>query len=134
VGNGAYGLYRPGADTAVLQTSDTSANFRLAGSMAQLAVQEGLEVNPKRVAVDGGTLSVDFSRATFATQLNVSHPAIGAQSLQANGVVQRNGMMVHQGGNAFVAGALSLDGKEAGYFFEKPFSAGNLTGITVWGR
>jgi hypothetical protein len=33
-----------------------------------------------------------------------------------------------------VAGALSVDGKEAGYLFGKAFSAGNLSGITLWGR
>ena len=42
--------------------------------------------------------------------------------------------MLGQGGNAYVAGALSLDGKEAGYFFDKALPAGNVSGITVWGR
>jgi FecR-like protein len=132
VGNGAYGLYRVASDpNALLQTSDASANFRLAGGAAQFFMPERA---PELARVDGGSLSVDFSRATFATQLNVSSQTIGANTLQADGTVTRNGLMLGQGGNAFVAGALSLDGKEAGYFFEKAFPAGNLSGITLWGR
>jgi hypothetical protein len=33
-----------------------------------------------------------------------------------------------------VAGALTLDGKEAGYFFERAVPAGTFMGITRWGR
>jgi hypothetical protein len=132
VGNGAYGLYRAGADSkALLQTNEASANFRLAGGSAQFLVP----FSPaETVSVDSGSLSVDFSRATFATQLNVSNPTIGANSLQADGIIRPNGVMLGQGGNAYVAGALSMDGTEAGYFFEKPLSAGTLSGITLWGR
>ena len=133
VGNSSYGLYRPAPDAnALMQTNDASANFRLAASSAQLFVSP--RKPPEAVSVDGGSLNVDFSRATFATQLNVSNPSIGANTLQVNGMVKPNGFLVGQSGNAFIAGALSLDAKEAGYFFEKAFSAGNLSGITLWGR
>lgn len=131
VGNGSFGLYRPAGDNGLLQATEASASFRLAGGAAQLARPQGpIEV----VNVNGGALNVDFSRATFATQLNVSNPTIGANTLQANGLISPNGIMLGQTGNAYVAGALSLDGKEAGYLFGKAFSAGNLSGITLWGR
>jgi hypothetical protein len=133
VANGSYGLYRPAPDeNALLQTNEASANFRLAASSAQLFVPDMKP--PEPVAVNGGTLSVDFSRATFATQLNVSNRSIGANTLQADGIVKPNGVLLGQSGNAYIAGALSLDAKEAGYFFEKAFPAGNLSGITLWGR
>jgi hypothetical protein len=132
VGNGAYGLYRVAPDdNAPLQTNEASANFRLAGGSAQLFMPKSA---PEDVRVDGGSLSIDFSRATFATQLNLSNPTIGTNTVQAEGIVKPNGVMLGQGGNAYVAGALSLDAKEAGYFFEKAFSAGTLSGITLWGR
>ena len=33
-----------------------------------------------------------------------------------------------------VAGALTMDGKEAGYFFERNVPLGTFIGITRWGR
>jgi hypothetical protein len=86
------------------------------------------------VSVDGGTLSVDFSRATFATRLSVSSAVLGTESVSANGVLLSSGVFQSRGGDSFVAGALSNDRREAGYFFEKTLPAGGLTGITLWGR
>ena len=86
------------------------------------------------VQVGGGSLSVDFVKSTYATQLNVSNARIGAESVASNGTIKPNGVLQTQGGNAFVSGALSLDGKEAGYFFLKSLPAGQLSGITQWGR
>jgi hypothetical protein len=36
--------------------------------------------------------------------------------------------------NARILGGMTLDGKEAGYLFEKDFSNGALRGVTLWGR
>jgi len=132
VANETYGLFRPGGNNAPLQTTEASANFRLAGGAAQFVSTAGRPT--EAASVDGGTLSVDFARSTFATKLNVSNATVGANTLQANGLVSANGIMFGQTGNAYIAGSLSSDGKEAGYLFGKAFSAGNLTGITLWGR
>ena len=136
VGNVAYSLFRdvPGAGPAILTSSDTSANFRLAGAAAQLVrTDRGVDfVEP--VQVGGGTLNVDFAKSTFATQLSVSNARIGAESIVSNGVIKPNGILQSQGGNAFTSGALSLNGKEAGYFFSRAITAGQLSGITQWGR
>jgi len=136
VGNGAYSLYREvsGTDPVVLASADAQASFRLAGSAAQLFFPVGRSTVSEAVQVDNGTLNVDFTHATYATQLNVSSARIGADSVVSNGVIKPNGVLLGQGGNAYTAGALSLDGKEAGYFFEKALAAGQLTGITQWGR
>lgn len=136
VGNGTYSLFRgaPATGPSILASSDTFANFRLAGAAAQLVrTEQGVDfIEP--VQVGGGTLSVDFAKATYATQLNVSNTRIGADVVTSNGVVKPNGVLQTQGGNAFTSGALSLDGKEAGYFFLKAIPAGQLSGITQWGR
>jgi len=132
VANDSYGLFRPGSNNALLQTTEASANFRLAGGAAQFVSTAGLPTESARVS--DGSLQVDFSRATFSTQLNVSSPTIGPNALQANGIVSPTGILLGQTGNAYVAGALSVDGKEAGYLFGKAFSTGNLSGITLWGR
>jgi hypothetical protein len=132
VANETYGLFRPGSNNALLQATEASATFRLAGGAAQFVSTVGLPA--ETASVDNGSLQVDFSRATFATQLKVSSPTIGANTLQANGLVSPAGILLGQTGNAYVAGALSIDGKEAGYLFGKAFSTGNLSGITLWGR
>ena len=136
VGNVAYSLFRdvPGAGPAILTSSDTSANFRLAGAAAQLVrTDRGVDfIEP--VQVGGGTLNVDFAKSTFATQLSVSNTRIGGESIVSNGVIKPNGILQSQGGNAFTSGALSLNGKEAGYFFSRAITAGQLSGITQWGR
>jgi hypothetical protein len=136
VGNFAYSLYREVSATApvVLASADTSANFRLAGSAAQLIMPSGRSTVSEAVQVNNGTLSVDFAHSTYATQLNVSNARIGVDSVTSNGIIKSNGVLLGQGGNAYTAGALSLDGKEAGYFFEKTLAAGQLTGLTLWGR
>ena len=136
VGNVAFSLFRetPGIGPAILASSDTTANFRLAGASAQLTrLDRGIETI-EAAQVGSGTLNVDFVRATYATQLNVTNARIGTESVVSNGIIKPNGFLQTQGGNAFTAGALSLDGREAGYFFAKPIAAGELTGITQWGR
>jgi hypothetical protein len=136
VGNFGFSLFRAGPDlaTAVLSSADSSANFRLAGAAAQLVWSDrGLDVT-EAARVDSGTLSVDFARSTYATQVNVSSARIGTDAVVSNGVIKANGVLQSQAGNAFLAGALSLDGKEAGYFFDKSLAAGQLSGITLWGR
>jgi hypothetical protein len=135
VGSGAYSLYREiSTAPVVLASADTAANFRLAGSAAQLTVPSGRSTVSEAVQVSNGTLSVDFAHSTYATQLNVANARIGVDSITSNGIIKSNGVLLGQGGNAYTAGALSLDGKEAGYFFEKTLAAGQLTGITLWGR
>ena len=136
VGDGSYSLFREvqGVGPAILTTTDTSANFRLGGAAAQFVRNDrGVNIT-EPVQVGGGSLSVDFVKSTYATQLNVSNARIGAESVASNGIIKPNGVLQTQGGNAFVSGALSLDGKEAGYFFLKSLPAGQLSGITQWGR
>jgi hypothetical protein len=136
IGNGTYSLFRdvPATGPAILTTSDTFANFRLAGATAEFVRNErGVDI-VEPVQVGGGTLNVDFAKSTYATQLNVSNARIGAESVISNGIVKPNGVLQTQSGNAFVSGALSLDGREAGYFFLKSLPAGQLSGITQWGR
>jgi hypothetical protein len=59
---------------------------------------------------------------------------MGADTLVASGNVAPNGVLQTTSSNAAINGALSLDGREAGYAFEKSVNAGNVRGITLWGR
>lgn len=117
---------------AGLTTTDASVNFRLAGASAFF--RRNFDHGVEAVQVDKGTLSVDFSRSTFATQLGVSSPTLGPDSVVANGTIGKDGVMRSTSANAIVQGATTLDGKEAGYLFEKNNAAGSLRGVTLWGR
>jgi hypothetical protein len=116
----------------VLTTTDAAVNFRLAGSSAFF--QRNFDLKVEAAKVDNGTLAVDFSRATFATQLGVSSPTLGADSVVASGSIGKDGVMRTTSANATVLGATTLDGKEAGYLFEKSIPTGALRGVTLWGR
>ena len=131
-GNGAYGLYRDPSASNTLVATEATAQFRLAAGSGQLIMAEGRLVEAVRVT--GGSLNVDFSRATFDTKLNMSSPTLGADTLAASGLVRPDGVILSQTGSGSVVGAMSLDGKEAGYSFEKAVSAGTVNGITLWGR
>lgn len=133
VGNGSYGLFRnPSADGAeALLTHEASATFRLAGSSAQLIKSSGVT---EAATVDRGSLNIDFSRRTFDTQLAVSNATVGTEQIASSGAVGVDGVFLSTAGNAWVAGATSLNGKEAGYVFEKQNPTGTLRGLTLWGR
>jgi len=133
VSDGAHALYRnAAAPGARLATKETSADFRLAGASAQVYSEQ--TPSPTPASVRGGTLGVDFVKSTFNTKLDVIGDTIGIHEVTAGGSVLSNGVMLSTHGNAFLAGGLSLDGLEAGYFFDKPIDGGNLRGITLWGR
>jgi len=135
-GNGAYSLYRQASATGpvVLTSSDNSANFRLGGSTAYLAwLVNGMSF-AEPAQVNSASLNVDFARASYATQLSVSSPRVGTESLTSAGFIKSDGIMISNSGNTTTAGALSLNGREAAYLFEKTVPAGFLSGITLWGR
>lgn len=129
----AHSLFREVSPMGtVLATVDNTVNFRLAGSSALF--QRSRDNIVEAAKVDTGTLSVDFSRSSFATQLGVSSAAMGTQSVVANGSIGNDGIMRPVSANARVIGATTLDGREAGYLFEKDIAAGALRGVTLWGR
>lgn len=133
-GNNNYTLFRPppASPGAVLASADASASFRLASSSAQLVRNEGKLIEP--VSVSDGTFNVDFTRSTFATELRVTNPTIGTDTVAASGAIKSNGVLQAASGNVALNGALTLDGKEAGYAFDKALNAGTLRGVTLWGR
>lgn len=137
VGNLSYGLYReiPEGGSLAFATSPAQlegvVQFRLAHGAAQF-LPEGR--SPEAAHIDSATLGIDFTRATYTTQLTVSSLSAGINPLQSNGVLLPNGIFQSRSGNAFVAGALTADGKEAGYFFEAAHPVGSLNGVTLWGR
>jgi hypothetical protein len=132
--DGAYALMRSNADARPMSATEAKADFRLAGSSAQLVRPEGVGYVAEPVAVTGGRLSVDFTRSSYTTQLGVASDRIGAQQLASSGSLQQGGGMVGSVGGMQTRGSLSTDGREAGYFFSGNLTAGQVRGITLWGR
>lgn len=135
VGNLYYGLYREntvGVDELAIQTGQ--ARFALRDAQVHLVSQTGAATPGK---VDSGWLAIDFGARTFSTKLALNHPDTGAVDMTGAGVIRRDGIftgVTGAGANARVAGALSLDGREAAYLFDRAVAGGTLTGITRWGR
>ena len=132
-GNGSYTLYRQSAPSgAVLVSADAKASFRLANSTAQIIRNEGRNIDP--VNVHSGTLDIDFTNANFTTALALTNATIGAESFTASGTIKNNGVFLATASNGALNGAVTLDGKEAGYAFTRSLNAGLIQGVTLWGR
>ena len=130
VANGYYVLFRPDSQLKSLVSNLGRVDFQLRDAQANL-LRNGV---PEIATVTGGWLSVDFSSRAFGTGVSMSHPQAGATSIEAAGKVRDDGIFAVRTPGGSVAGALTLDGKEAGYFFEKTVPLGTFIGVTRWGR
>ncbi len=82
--------------------------------------------------VEGGSLDIDFDRSKFATALDLSHSLTGNVGFVANGSISEGGYFNSRDTSQRIAGAVSTDGQEAGYFFEKQLIDGGIQGLTLW--
>jgi len=113
-------------------TTPESGRFDLRLTRAHAGFDVGGRV--EAASVDGGTLSLDFGQRTFATALALSAASTGRVELRAGGSIQDNGIFTSRDSEQRVAGAISLDGKEAGYLFERAVGGGVFRGRTLWGK
>jgi hypothetical protein len=131
VGNSQFVLYRAGDAKSVLQSGLGSYQFNLGKSFAQYEAGGQLSA----AAVQSGRLTLDFAGQRFSTDLQLTSAATGAVNLAASGFIRNDGLFNDRSVTGqVVAGAAALDGKTAGYFFEKAVGAGLLSGITLWSR
>ena len=134
VGDGYYFLFRNDSGPNLLgSAAGGAATFALQGGAASYRSSGNVY---SAATVQGGSLGIDFVHDTFATSLNVTSAATGAQTVSATGTLNpANGIFLGNGGDSKVAGAVSLNSLQAGYLFSKPFANGSaLTGATLWGR
>ena len=133
IGDSEIGLFRANQTTPGSLLSDSlnaSVDFRL--SRASATFDKG--TTSELASIDGGTLNIDFARRTFATGLLLSSPSAGATELRAAGDVRNNGTFAVRDAEQVVAGTISVDGKEAGYLFERNAGGGQFRGRTLWGQ
>ncbi len=128
VGDSSYGLFRTqnGSERVVPDLGVVS--FGLDSAQAFYHSASGVVA----MQVNSGKLDVDFNQSTFATQLGLSHSSTGKVDFSAAGRLFDGGYFHSNTDTQKMAGAVSLDGAEAGYFFEKQLLDGSVQGLTLW--
>lgn len=128
VGNLDYGLFRSENGSKRLDAGLTVVSFGLSSAQAFYNSSSGVVA----MEVGGGTLDIDFQENSFATLLNLNHSLTGELEFVANGRLFDGGYFHSRAESQRIAGAVSLDGTEAGYFFEQQLQEGNIQGLTLW--
>lgn len=128
VGNLDYGLFRSENGSKRLDKGLTVVSFGLSSAQAFYNSSSGVVA----MEVGGGTLDIDFQENSFATLLNLNHSLTGELEFVANGRLFDGGYFHSRTESQRVAGAVSLDGTEAGYFFEQQLQQGDIQGLTLW--
>ncbi len=133
VGNSDYVLYRTPSDPGLtaIQPSLGTVGFQLQQAHALFRPWGGVN---QEATTGTGTLSINFATRQFQTQLELNHAAAGAHTLTSQGAVLSDGMFGGATATQKVIGATTLDGKNAGYMFEKNVDSGVFNGITLWAR
>lgn len=129
-GNFFITLYRD--DSMPFMPIGNQATFKLNEASATYAQSNGSPA--QAVQISNASLKVDFSKSTFNTSMNLASPALGQEAFTANGAVSSTGLLSSNHPNQNLYGALSNDGSQAGYGFDKTTANGKVSGITLWGR
>lgn len=129
VGDATYGLFRDGKGSTQIRPENAVVSFALDSAQAFYHSASGVVA----MQVNSGSLDIDFNQRSFATQLGLSHIATGPVSFTAAGRIFEDGYFHNNTDTQRMAGAISLTGSEAGYFFEKQLDAGkSVQGLTLW--
>ena len=128
VGNFDYGLFRSGNGSKRLDSGLTVVSFGLSSAQAFYNSSSGVVA----MEVGGGTLDINFQENSFATLLNLNHNLTGELNFTASGRLFDGGYFHSRTESQRIAGAVSLDGSEAGYFFEQQLLQGDIQGLTLW--
>jgi len=149
VGDGTFFLFRTESNMPnLLALPQGNVNFALQNAQATFT---DFANNAQAASVSNGVLGINFSSLNFNTSLNLSASGAGSgassQVLQSFGQLNPNtGIFLSSttpvpGSNVSsqvatptVAGAVSLDTRQAGYVFTLPTAQGQFKGATLWGR
>ncbi len=127
-GGSDYLLFRDGNGGERVDRGLGPVSFDLASAQAFYHSDSGVAA----MAVNGGSLDINFSNSQFNTSLQMSHSLTGDVNFAASGRLYDGGYFHTRSDTERLAGAVSLDGKEAGYFFEKQLENGGIQGLTLW--
>ena len=128
VGNLETGLFRDETSLKRLERGLGAVSFQLNSAQAYYDSASGVVA----MQVNGGSLAIDFQGSNFATELNLNHSLTGPIDFVATGLLFSDGYFHNTAETQRIAGAVSFDATEAGYFFERQLEFGNITGLTLW--
>ena len=128
IGTLSYGLFRSEPGERRLAGDLGVIGFQLTSAQAVFNSSTGIAA----MSVNGGNLDIDFSANSFTTSLELNHELTGDVNFVANGVVVDGGFLRAIEATQKLSGAVSLDGTEVGYQFEKQLEAGSVSGLTLW--
>jgi hypothetical protein len=131
IGNLGYGLFRTNAEdgSRKLRQDLGVVGFQLNSAQAIYNSDTGIVA----MAVRDGNLDINFQDQTFSTALKLDHALTGRIDFSATGRVFDGGFFRALEATQKVAGAVSFDGAEAGYLFERQLENGIVSGLTLWG-
>lgn len=132
VGDYEMALFRadPTSPGEFFSTNRTgTAEFGL--SRASVSFEGAGGVEP--AGISAGSLRIDFTNRTFATALNLFAASGETGELRVAGGIRTDGIFTVRDAEQYVSGAVSIDGREAGYLFERTVGAGLFRGRTLWG-
>jgi hypothetical protein len=129
VGNDFYALYRTEDGPNQVKQGLDVLGFNLTQAQAVYKANGQAQL----MDVTGGILNIDFNQNQFFTNLQLNHAATGNVVFTDSGRIWDGGYFYNRGDTQAMAGAVSLDGTEAGYFFEKTLQSGVIEGLTLWG-
>ena len=132
VGNnaGSYVLFRDSHGSTLVKPDLGVVSFGLDSAQAFYHSATGVVA----MQVNSGDLAIDFNQKSFSTRLGLNSALSGKVDFSATGQYDDGGYFYSNTDSQMVRGAISLDGTEAGYLFEKALGSGNsVEGITLWG-
>lgn len=130
VGNSEYVLVRDADGRQRVDAGLGQIDFTLSSAQAFYRGEAGVSA----MAVRDGALTLDFNSRSFSTSLDLDHDVTGDIHFKATGNVTEDGFLLSNSQGGKVAGAVSIDGSEAGYLFEQQLEAGGIQGLTLWGQ
>jgi hypothetical protein len=128
VGTFEFGLFRSESGGRVVSTESGLVGFQLTSAQAIYNSQTGIVA----MAVNGGSLDINFQESSFSTVLNLDSDPTGQMDFVATGTLFDGGFLRALEATQSLRGAISFDATEAGYHFEKEMPLGTVSGLTLW--
>ena len=128
IGNLDYGLLRTATTPARIDSKLGIVGFQLSTAQAVFNSDTGIAA----MQVKGGSLEIDFNQNLFSTELKLDHELTGQVDIIGSGRLFDGGFFRMIDETQTISGAVSYDGAEAGYLFEKQINEGSVSGLTLW--
>lgn len=123
-----YALWRANPGGQLDASVHGQVDFQLAASEAFYQLGNSLQA----MRMSNASLRADFDQARFATQFQLKGGQAPGIVVNATGRINDEGLFLSLTPDQRLAGAFSLNAKEAGYFFNITGPQGQYQGITLW--